>query len=173
MTSNTTPLPYDVIPSEENPLYTVFGAACVPYEQYIYYFMTKMCGDAYQGGSWEFRKYPNGALAMVFPSDKVIDPVTLNGYSVTCSLEAISYAINLIVVSGVGSEASNKGSEALQNLCHDMYHGLLDMLAGRMRFIITPGEGDGFRDPSEEEIAAVLPRLRKHPELSAIGEIID
>lgn len=175
MSEAPTVQPFDVIPAETNPLFQVFGDACINIENYTYYFMDKMCGEAYQGGMWEFRKYPNGAICMVFPdTDTKIDPVTFNGNYVTCSLEAISYACWLIVLSQVGIELQQKNIlPKARDAIHDQYHGLLDAISGRARFIITPGEGEGYRDMTPEDEDLIIPRLSKYPELSAIGAIID
>lgn len=166
--------PYDLIPAEQNPLLSTFAAACVPLETYTYHFMTKMCREHYRGGMWEFRKYPNGALCMVFPdAETMIDPVTFNGNYVTCSLEAVSYAAWLIVLSSVGMELHNKNAnDPLCTVIHDHYHGLLDALSGRVRFIIEPGKKD-TREPTLEELNQFAERLLKHPELASIGSIID
>ncbi|SUE95891.1 Antirestriction protein [Ectopseudomonas mendocina] len=165
--------PYDVIPHEENPLLKYFGDACVAFDTYPYYFMTQMCGDAYQGGLWEFRRYPNGAVCMVFPDQKQITPVTFNGNMVECSLEAVSYAVWLIVLSSVSMEMNEKGKDDIATTIHDHYHGLLDMLSGRIRFMINEIIGGDCRDLTPEEEEMIVPRLQKHPELSAIGSIID
>lgn len=165
--------PYDVIPNEENPLLKHFGDACVPLENYVYYFMDKMCGDAYKGGMWEFRRYPNGAVCMVFPDQTKIDPVTFNGNYVTCSLEAISYAAWLMVLSSLSMDMNNKGRDDLCNTIHDQYHGLLDAISGLVRFMINETIGGDCRDLTPEEEETIVPRLQKHPELSAIAAIID
>ena len=172
--------PYDVTPHEENPLLKYFGDACVPLENYVYYFMTKMCGDAYKGGMWEFRRYPNGAVCMVFPNQTKINPVTFNGNPVTfngnpvtCSMEAVSYAVWLIALSSVGMDMNNKGRDDLCNTIYDQYHGLLDAISGRVRFMINETIGGDCRDLTPEEEEMIVSRLQKHPELSEIGVIID
>lgn len=166
--------PYDVLPHESNPLLTHYEDIAVPLDTYPYHFMTKMCGEKYKGGMWEFRKYPNGAVCMVFPDSTEVEPITFNGNYVTCSMEAVSYGIWLMTLSMISMElAEKKPDHPLRDYIHDQYHGLLDALAGRVRFMITKGEGDGCRDLTEEELDLIVPRLSKHPELSEIAEIID
>ena len=167
-------LPYQVISSEENPLLHTFGSACPDIEVYVYHFMTKMAGkDAegnglYSGGMWEFRKYPNGALMMVFPdTETIIDPVTLNGNYVTCSLEALSCAVWLIVLGMTSMELSNKKS-SLAGVVGDQCHAGLDALCGEYCFKIEEGKSS---DITEEEAAAMNPV--KYKEISAIISIID
>lgn len=171
------PLPYEVIPAEKNPLFTMFGPACVPMEQGMYRLMDQMATrEHYQGGQWEFRKYANNALCMVFPdSDTKLEPNLMNGYQVECSLEAVSYGAWFIILSMMSHHAAEKGDGKLSQLLHDQYHGLLDAISGRVRFVITPGEGEGFRNltPEEEDSFLEEGKLRKHPELAAIGQIID
>lgn len=165
--------PYEVLPHEGNPLLKYFGDACVGLDTYPYYFMEKMCGEAYKGGQWEFRRYPNGAVCMVFPDQTEVQPVTFNGNYVTCSMEAVSYAVWLIVISSLSMEMSNKGKDDLCDTLHDQYHGLLDAISGRARFIINDSVGGGYRELTPEEEEAISERLVKHPELEAIGSIID
>lgn len=171
------PLPYEVIKAEDNPLYSMFGNACLPMEQGMYRLMDQMATrEHYQGGQWEFRKYANNALCMVFPdNDTIIKPILMNGYEIECSLEAVSYGAWFIVLSMMSYHANEKGDSKLAQLLHDQYHGLLDAISGRIRFVITPSEGEGYRDltPDEEESFLEEGKLRPHPEKQAIGQIID
>lgn len=171
----TEALPYEVISAETNPLLQTFGAACVPLESYVYHFMSKMAGESYGGGQWEFRKYANGALCMVFPDQTEIEPHLLNQNYVKCSLEALSYGVWLIVLSSLSHEIARRDDQKTAELIHDQYHGLLDAISGRIRFIITPGEGEGYRDPTPDEEDSFFQegKLRSHPESQAIYQIID
>jgi len=175
--STNNQLPYEVIPAEQNPLAQLFGSLCVKIEQNTYNIMDRLAGEHYKGGRWEFRKYANGAICMVFPDSTVIKPNTFNGYEVECSLEATSYAawiINLSIASMAISANSSPESKAMTALLHDLHHGLMDAITGRIRFVITPGEGEGYRDltPDEEDLLNGG-KLQKHPEAGSIVTIID
>lgn len=169
------PLPYVVIPSEQNPLYTHFGAACVPLEQMQYPRMDAMCGEHYQGGLWEFRQFANGALAMALPEATVIEPVTENQNYVKASLEAVSLAAWMITLRRVMERAAHGGNQQLVQLLNDHFFGLKDALGGFIEFVITPGVGQGYREvtAAEKRQFKVDGKLQKHAEYSAILSIID
>lgn len=126
-------LPYQLLNSEDNPLLTYFGDLCISYENYIFRFMRRHAGDAYTGGVYEFRLYPNGVMVMVLP-----DTETMVQYDerITLSLECLSYVASAFFFNGVNAQAYEAGDDDLNNIYYDLCFGLKDVISGELRFVI-------------------------------------
>lgn len=167
--------PYNLIPVTPDNLFKYTGNYFQAFEQGVLNVMRKMCPD-YEGGSYEFRLYPNGAFAMVLPDDGKKHKVTpFNGYYVDdCSFEAISLAANLTLYSHICCAAFEKNDTKHNQMFHDQFHALKDALCGVLRFVVVPGSEEGTRPPTDaEEMDFEQVGGRAHPELGAIMEIID
>ncbi len=151
MNESTSP-PYKVISSEENPLYRHFGSLCIPYENYIQHFMRVHGGDAYEGGVYEFRLYPNGCLVMAFPDQetKVVYQGDGGMTDVQISLECLSYVAAAFFWSAVCSQAFEREDDRTNQFAHDHFHATRDAVSGLFRFVIL--DDIGVREPTEEEI---------------------
>jgi hypothetical protein len=143
------------------------GDTCAAYDQYLFNLMRQL-SPSYDGGLWVVHEYRNGAFAYVLPESKIEPQVrTYLQRPVSCSLEAISIAANLIVLGALCSKAMERGDEAGAN-CFDLYyHGLLNALRGNGDHII---ERNQLRLATDTERAQTLV---PHPELNAILAIID
>lgn len=100
-----TPPPFTVIESGDpsrNREVELFGEhGAMHYQNLLFRIMDHLCDGAYAGGMWEMREFENGAVFWVFPGDRMVKVNTFNGYDVTCSIEAVSIAANIITLSSL------------------------------------------------------------------------
>ncbi|MWV14215.1 hypothetical protein F3I62_19105 [Pseudomonas sp. R-28-1W-6] len=172
--NETTPLPYRVVSSEENPLYRHFGSLCIPYENYVLHFMRVHAGEVYQGGVYEFRLYPNGALVMALP-----DPETKITYQsdggmcdIEISLECLSYVAAAYFWSAVSNQAFEREDDRTNEFAYDHFHATRDAVSGLFRFVML--EDIGTREPTEEELASANNFIdHPHPESQQFYACID
>lgn len=87
----------------------VFGeAGAIIYQNLLYRLMDSLCAGAYHGGVWTMVEYEDGSVAWLFPNDTQIPVSTFNGYDVTCSMESVSIAANIIAHSALMGELCQK-----------------------------------------------------------------
>lgn len=162
--------PYTVIPNEQmgNVIHQYFGPYFMTFEQSSFALMSKWAGDAYKGGMWELRRYPNGAIAMVFPDTAEKHPVYGPNQTADATLEAISLAVNLAVINGISQAVYLNKQDNTRY--HDLYFALKDSISGLMRFIVN--EDCTIRTATEEDLV-VHERMGnlKHPESRVIFAI--
>jgi len=164
--------PYEVIPEQENPIGKIFGESAVWLETITFNMLGKIT-DHYQGGAWEYRKYPNGGVAMVFPETDRVSIVAGNQSHVTTTVEAISYAAWLMALSGLCQNSYDVDSR-LNQLAHDHFHAVRDGLLGRLNFVIDASATDGCRPATDEELLQFIQTQQfKHPEIQSILTILD
>lgn len=164
---------YELVPSEQNPLEKTFGSAALMVEVACFELCSNLTKE-YTGGQWEFRRYVNGALMMVFNDQTEVRTVSGNQRDVFCTVEAISIVAWMMAVSQANMLAHERNDEKLSTICHDLYHACRDMVCGSLRFVIDSTAPDGYRQPTEEEaVAYAAIAEREHPHAPAIMELLD
>ena len=172
--NESTALPYQLISSEENPLYRHFGSLCVPYENYVLNFMRVHGGEAYTGGVYEFRLYPNGALVMALPETEMKITYQSDGgmCDISISLECLSYVAAAFFWSAVCSQAFEREDDRTNQFAHDHFHATRDAVSGLFRFVLL--DDIGTREPTEEELLQAVNFIgHAHPESQQFYACID
>lgn len=167
---------YEVVPAERNPLLKTFGSGAVIVEMTCFELMSRQLGEHYKGGQWEFRRYLNGALMMVFLDETAVKAISGNQREVVCTIEAISVVAWMMALSQLNMVAHEREDHALSQLCHDHYHACREAVCGQMRFVIDSAVEDGYRQLNDAETAvidAIDQAQRVHPHAAAIMELLD
>ena len=161
---------YPVIPNEEaiDRMVRFMGMQFINFDGNIYSTFRSLSGNAYDGGLWEFREYPNGAVVMVYPSQEMVT-CTCHGLmkDVEMTLEALSLVANAFVLRGIQNAAVLHGDDADAERLHDLYHGVRDAVSGLMNFVITD---QGISEPTEQDL--LKPRS-PHPESQKFYDMLD
>lgn len=157
---------YSVIPNEDvgNRLFAAMGAYAGVYDGYLFSLIKRYIGERYEHGLWELRQYPNGALALVLPSQ---DQVTVQGCSDLMSLEAVTLFLNIQLLSTLCEVTYSKGDQSANERFHDLAHALRDAVSGLIRFVV---DDQGISEPTEEHLS--LP-MHKHPESQLIYQLLN
>ncbi|GHG07256.1 antirestriction protein [Thalassotalea marina] len=100
----------------------------ISFENAIYTVMEKLSQGQYSGGHWNFYTFPNGAKAMVFEDECIVEAFCeTNGRQCNLSMTALSLAVNLYVLSHLSfSLVSTKSNVCL--VVSDFFHRLRDAL---------------------------------------------
>lgn len=153
-------------------LFKEFGRYSLGYDTALFNMTSKISGGVYKGGMWELRRYYNGALLLVMPDSEVVEAKPYNQNYVSCSIEAISIAANIMLLSLRCTEAYGAGDVFYNTLMHDHYHAAKQAIEGYSNFKI---ENQKVRDFTPEELLIVARENlnSKHPESSKIARIID
>lgn len=165
--------PFTIIPTTPAALHQKLGLYCVAWEQMVLNVMAYLLGSEYQGGSYEIREYLNGAFALVLLEQGEKKTVRFQHNEESMTLEAASVVANLMAFSACNSTAIERNDESGNQMLHDYYFALKDVVRGRYGFIIDASTEDGTRPLIEEELAKVMAEAKPHPERSAILRMID
>ena len=168
-----TALPFTITPTTPDALHKKLGLYCVAWEQMVLNVMTYLLGSEYQGGSYEIREYLNGAFALVHPEQGEKKTARFQQNEESMTLEAASFVANLMAFSACNSTAFERKDEAGNQMLHDYYFALKDVVSGRYGFIIDASVEDGTRPLNEDELAKFQAESKPHPEQSAILRMID
>jgi hypothetical protein len=169
----TTAQPFNALPTTPETLYQKLGMYCVGWEQMVLSAMRRLMGDEYQGGCYEFREYLNGGFAMILQDEGPKKVVTLGHSQETMTLEAASFVANLQAFSICNEIAVEKDDADGNQMLHDFYFALKNVVSGRYDFVIDATAPDGTRTPNDAELARILAEAQPHPEGTAILRIID
>lgn len=168
-----TALPFTITQTTPAALHQKLGLYCVAWEQMVLNVMAYLLGSEYQGGSYEIREYVNGAFALILPEQGEKKTARFQQNEESMTLEAASFVANLMAFSACNSTAFERKDEAGNQMLHDYYFALKDVVSGRYGFIIDASTEDGTRPLNEDELAKVQAEAKPHPEQSAILRMID
>lgn len=172
--NESTSLPYTLVSSEENPLYRHFGSLCVPYENSVMNFMRVHGGDAYTGGVYQFRLYPNGSLVMALPDTETKITYQSNGgmCDISISLECLSYVAAAVYWNRLCWHADEIDDQRTLEFARDNFDAIKDAVSGLFRFVLL--DDIGYREPTEEELLQAVNFIdHAHPESQQFYACID
>lgn len=172
MLPDTNTLPYSTLPLTPEKMFEIYGPYCVAFEQAVFNAMRHLLQDQYQGGAYELRQYPNGAVALVLPeSDKVTARYGMAEESLT--FEGASFAANIIALGQLLEVAHQRSDHTNQQRQHYQYYGILDALRGSIDVMVDPTHPEGHRAPTDEERHQLSPIAKSHADQQAIMRLID
>lgn len=149
-----------------------FGPAGCLYEQSILNAM-KMTVAGYIGGSYELRRYVNGAH-MLLLADKAVHEVTFGPESSSMSLEGASMFANCLVSAQLCQHYYDLGNEEQNTFFHDLAAAQRQAISNSINFVMdksAPG-GEGYRELNDDEKTIVRASF-PHPETSIIDRFMD
>lgn len=155
-----------------NAIMQAFGPAGCLYEQSVLNAMKKTV-VGYSGGSFELRRYVNGAHMLIL-ADKAIHEIAFGPGSSSMSLEGASMFANCLVSAQLCQHYYDLDNEEQNTFFHDLAAAQRQAISNCINFVLdksAPG-GEGYRDLNEDE-KIIVKQSSPHPDSSIIDRLMD